>query len=68
MRLQLPQLLRGSIIAHLVRDREAWHAAVHGTSESDTTWQLNNNNETYSLGFPVATVVKNLPAKVGEEI
>ena len=33
-----------SKLQEIVRDREAWHAAVHGVSESHTTDQLDKTS------------------------
>ena len=52
-----------SKLREIVKDREAWRAAVHGVTESDMTEQLSNNN--YIRGFPSGSVVKNSLASAG---
>ena len=41
-----------SKLKEMVKDRETWHAAVHGVAESDMTEQMNNKQGMLDLSFP----------------
>ena len=50
----------------LVMDREAWHAAIHGVSKSQTRLSNWTGLNISSWGFPGGSVVKNTSANAGD--
>ena len=53
-----------SKLQEIVKDRESWHATVHGVTKS-WTW-LSNWTAVLDLASQVALVIKNLPANAGD--
>ena len=48
-------------LQEMVKDREAWHAAVHGVTKSQT-WLNSNNNQGHPAGIALGLSASLLPA------
>ena len=64
-----------SQLREIVKDREAWHAAVHGVTKSQTQlsdWttttarMIQINKHDYAVGLPWGPMLKNPPANIGD--
>ena len=53
-------------LQEIVRDREAWHAVVHGVTKSDTTKQINNNCAPSGPSTKVGLGRQVLPAEIAK--
>ena len=56
-----------SKLREMLRDREAWHAAVHGAAKSGMTGQLNNNNKFKVFGLTFLRAAEWLAFKMEQE-